>query len=556
MKIRSSKRPDAVKTGEINNNWEITHFLLIISAAMFLVLFDNFAFFKNLTGIYPVLLSNLVFLISVAVLLYLAIILLFSILCFKYTTKPILITILLVSSLTSYYMNNYNIVIDETMFQNIIETDASETFDLLSFKLFIYLALAGILPSVIIYKIKIRYKSFKKELILKFVTIAVTLLIIIVMGLSLSDFYFSLFREHKAILKYNANPVCYIYSGIKYFSKNFKNRNIVVKQIGADAKIPEDDDDRELIILVVGEAARADRFSLNGYLKETNPLLEKEDVISFPDMHSCGTSTVVSVPCMFSIFTRDEYSANKAEATYNILDILNNAGVNILWRDNNSSSKGVAARVSYEDYQTPETNTICDTECRDEGMLVGLQEYIDSNKVGDILIVLHQMGNHGPAYYKRYPEGFERFTPVCETNQLEKCSSEEIDNAYDNAILYTDYFLSKVITLLKQYSQFETAMFYISDHGESLGENNLYLHGMPYFMAPEAQTHIPAIMWFGDGFKISKDALKKNSSRAYSQDNIFHTLLGLMEVETTLYDKDKDIVKLALDAVPEEDIGG
>ena len=184
-------------------------------------------------------------------------------------------------------------------------------------------------------------------------------------------------------------------------------------------------------------------------------------------------------------------------------------------------------------------------------MLVGLQEYTDSQKSEDIFIVLHQMGNHGPAYYKRYPESFKKFTPVCETNQFEECKKEETGNAYDNAIIYTDYFLSKVIVMLKRNPQFETAMFYISDHGQSLGENNLYLHGLPYFMAQDTQTHVPAIMWFGDGYKINKEILKKTATKTFSQDNIFHTLLGFMEIETSVYDKDMDIIKSAADTAPD-----
>ena len=202
--------------------------------------------------------------------------------------------------------------------------------------------------------------------------------------------------------------------------------------------------------------------------KRTNPLLKQEDIINFPNMSSCGTATAISVPCMFSITNKENYDSTKIRNSDNILDILKRAGVNILWRDNNSDSKGVALRVEYQDFQIPENNPICDDECRDIGMLSNLQEYIDSKKSGDIFIVLHQMGNHGPAYYKRYPKEFEKFTPVCKTNQLEECTQEEIDNAYDNAILYTDYFLSKVIELLKQNNDFETAMIYISDHGESL----------------------------------------------------------------------------------------
>jgi lipid A ethanolaminephosphotransferase len=319
------------------------------------------------------------------------------------------------------------------------------------------------------------------------------------------------------------------------------------------AKVIEKDDDgndhhTELVIMVVGEAARADHFSLNGYEKKTNPLLENKDIINFSEFYSCGTSTAYSVPCMFSIFDRDDYSYKKGISTQNVLDVLTHTkDIEVLWRDNNSDSKGVALRVPFEDYRTSKTNTICEDngECRDEGMLVGLDEYIKKNKGKDILIVLHQMGNHGPAYYKRYPKEFEKFTPVCETNQLEQCTQEEISNAYDNALLYTDYFLTKTINFLKKYDKtHETALIYMSDHGESLGENGVYLHGLPYFMAPDSQTNIGAFMWFGEEMKkdIDMKKLHKNKEQKYSQDNLFHTLLGLFEVETKVYDKSKDII--------------
>ena len=546
MKYKSDKPFSYNRNGEARNFIEISNFKLISLTAVFLVLFGNFSFFRNLAEFYPVEPKNILFIFTIAVMLTCAIIIFFSFFCFKYTTKPVLISILIASSLASYFMNNYNIIIDDTMIQNIIETNSRETFDLIHYRIFFYLFFAGILPAILLFKIKIKYKPLLKEILTKIIVIVCSVLIALVSVFSLSEYYFSFFREH-AHLRYYSNPTAYIYSIFLYTSDHFKTDKITMKQIGTDARIPESDTDRELIILVVGETARADRFSLNGYEKETNPLLKKEDVINFPDVHSCGTSTAVSVRCMFSVFTKDEYTEKKADTTHNVLDILNNAGVNILWRDNNSDSKGVALRVAYEDCRTPEKNTICDSECRDEGMLVGLQDYIDSRKTGDILIVLHQKGNHGPAYYKRYPEAFEKFTPVCKTNQLEKCTSEEINNAYDNGILYTDYFLSKVIALLKQNPQFETAMLYFSDHGESLGENNLYLHGMPYFMAPEAQIHIPAIMWFGDGFKINKEILKKAAENPFSHDNLFHSLLGLMEVETALYDENMDILKHATD---------
>jgi lipid A ethanolaminephosphotransferase len=202
-------------------------------------------------------------------------------------------------------------------------------------------------------------------------------------------------------------------------------------------------------------------------------------------------------------------------------------------------------RVPYEDYKSPKTNTICDEECRDEGMLVGLKEYIAKQKSGDIFIVLHQMGNHGPAYFKRYPEKFEVFKPACKNYDLGSCTQEEINNAYDNAILYTDYFLSKVIQFLKGYSKpFETMMFYVSDHGESLGENGIYLHGLPYLIAPVEQKKVPMVVWFGDYMSrdVNIPALEAKLDKPQTHDNVLPTLLKLMEVDTKVYDSSKNLI--------------
>ena len=228
----------------------------------------------------------------------------------------------------------------------------------------------------------------------------------------------------------------------------------------------------------------------------------------------------------------------------NVLDLISHAGANVIWLENNSSSKSVADRIIFKDYRTSKLNPKCNPECRDEGMLINLQDYIDEQNKKDTLIVLHTMGSHGPAYYKRYPEEFEVFKPVCKTNQLNECTNKEINNAYDNTIVYTDYFLSKVIELLKRNSkESDTAMYYVSDHGESLGEGGLYLHGMPYFMAPDEQIEVPAFMWFDDSFSSLLDIefIRKNAALPHSHDNLFHTLLGLMDVETELYQKDMDL---------------
>lgn len=520
---------------------------LVLISSVLLTAFYNFSFFNQVIKVYPLHGLNIIYVMSIGITLILFIAFLLSLLASKYTTKPLLIFVFMVSSFTAYFMDTYHVIIDYSMIQNSLQTNLNESLDLFSIELLFYVLLLGILPSYYIYIQKLDYQLLKQELFSKVKIITLTLGIIVIIVLSFSKFYTSFFREHKT-LKYHANPSFWLFSVMNYTKKSFTNGKIIVQPLGKDANINEPPKNKkELIILVVGEATRADRFSLNGYERETNPLLKKEDIINFSNISSCGTSTAHSVPCMFSIYTKEEYDYKKGITTENVLDVLTHTkDVNVLWRDNNSDSKNVALRVQYEDFKTSKTNTICEEgECRDEGMIVGLDEYIEKSQGKDILIVLHQMGNHGPAYYKRYPKEFEKFTPVCKTNQLEKCTNEEVNNAYDNAILHTDYFLSEVINFLKPYSKtHETAMIYMADHGESLGENGLYLHGVPYFMAPSTQTHVASVIWFGESLKKEYDTkkLKTYSHEAFSQDNLFHMLLGLFEVETEVYEPSMDIL--------------
>jgi lipid A ethanolaminephosphotransferase len=250
---------------------------------------------------------------------------------------------------------------------------------------------------------------------------------------------------------------------------------------------------------------------------------------------------------MFSLFQRKEFNSTKGKQNENILDVLGHTGfIDILWRDNNSGSKGVAKRVEYENYSDPGLNTICsEEECRDEGMLRNLAPFIGANASRDKLIVFHQMGSHGPEYNKRYTKRLIKYTPVCRSNLLEKCTKEEVVNAYDNTIVHTDAFLDETIRLLEKYrDRYQVAMIYIADHGESLGEHGIFLHGIPYLIAPEAQKHVGALMWFGDGFAgiDMKKLREKAHSRRYSHDNIFSTFLGIFDVNTSLYQKSMDIL--------------
>ena len=525
-----------------------SQYKLFAFVSLFLLVFLNGEFYAQVLTVYCFDLKNLGFLSSLIAVLYLLTFLVFNLIAYRFSIKYILVFVLIVSSIGSYFMSTYHIIIDAEMIQNILDTNLHEAFDLFSYKQVVYLFAFAIVPSFYVYHYEITKINTKKNILLRSALILLSISLIIINYFAFSKYYTSFFREHKS-LRFYLNPVYWQYSLGKYIGMQFENSNQKLLIISKDAKIFETKKEpKELVILVVGETARADRFWLNGYARETNPLLKKEELLNFENMSSCGTSTAVSVPCMFSMYDRNEYSYNKASSTQNLLDVLTaTTKVQVLWRDNNSDSKGVALRVEFEDYKSLKNNTICDEECRDEGMLIGLDGYINKHKDKDILIILHQMGNHGPAYYKRYPKSFEKFTPVCKTNQLEECSKQEINNAYDNAIVYTDYFLSKTIGFLKKYDDsHEVAMVYMSDHGESLGESGVYLHGLPYFIAPKEQMHVASFMWFGSLMKeeLNMETLSLKSKKIYTQDNLFHTLLGMFEVQSQVYDKQQDILNV------------
>ena len=467
--------------------------------------------------------------------------------CNRFTVKPLLMLLFPIAALCAYFMDSYNTVIDSDMIANTLQTNISEARDLMSGKLLLYMVSLGAIPAGIIYRMPLAAMSYRAEF---FCSVKSVLLSIGIMVLAIAPFsaqYASFFREHK-ILRYYANPVSPLFSTVRYFDKHrITGSDPARNPLGEDARIPAADTDRELVILVVGETARADRFSLNGYARKTNPGLERyQSLVSFSNMQSCATSTAISVPCMFALRDDDSVDIEKFGRTENLLDVLTHAGVSVLWRDNNSDSKGVARNVRSENFRSAKLNPTCDGECRDSGMLAGLDEYITGINQGDILIVLHQMGNHGPAYYKRYPESFNIFTPTCNSNQLEDCTVEAINNSYDNAILYTDYFLTRVIALLQSYNdRFETALFYVSDHGESLGEHGLYLHGLPNMIAPREQREVAALIWFGKNFEINLDEVTAHAADTYTHANLFHTVLGLFEVQTSVYNDKLDILRSA-----------
>ena len=521
---------------------------LTLVTSLILVAFYNNVFWSEILKIAAGSQQNQFFLASIFLLLVAFIKLFLSLVSFKYILKPSVILILFVATFAAYFMKTYGIIIDESMVKNVLAINVDDFSELLNVKMLYYLVVLGVIPSFLVLRSEIRYKPFVRELFMALGAVLTSMVVLVVILVLFYKDYISLGKNYNYV-RHLLNPVSPLYEVFSFARRTVTNGKVVVRPIGEDARIAKTWQERgkkNLVILVVGEAARARNFSLNGYERKTNLFLEKEDVLNFTNTYSCGTVTTTSLPCMFSHFGRESFSDFKADRHEGLLDVLSHAGVQVLWRENNSGCKGVCKRVETEDMAGLQVADLCASgECQDMILLQGLQKYIDQT-AKDTFIVLHQKGSYGPEYYRRSPPGFKAFVPECKTNQLQECQAEELLNAYDNTIVYTDYFLSQVIDLLKKNSeQFNVAMLYLSDYGESLGEKNIYLHGLPYIIAPDEQKHIPFILWFADAFlkgsHIDKSCLQKKVNEELSHDNLFPSVLGLMGVKTEMYNKDLDI---------------
>ena len=522
---------------------EVNLTYLIIVVTLYLVATANIGFFKQVLTIYPFA-ENMGFIVSLTGLLFGLMWLLFQLLCYRPIAKPVLIIMLIMAAICGYFTDTYGTIFDSGMLVNSLQTDQAEAMGLMAPSFVIRLLILGVLPAFMISKIRIKRLPIGRAIVQKAITLITSVVIIAVCLLPFGDQYASFFRQHKLVRSYT-NPITPIYSVIKlgtdYVDELRRPDTMTAHAVDAKRTITVGNVKPKLMVFVVGETVRADHVGLNGYKRDTMPLLANQpDIYSFTHATSCGTSTAYSVPCMFSYANREDYDIDTAEYNENVLDTLHKQGVNVIWRDNNSSSKGVADRVTVEDYRTPDTNPNCDVECRDIGMLDGFDTLVKPNievkldtTPKDTLILLHQMGNHGPAYYQRYPKAFEAYKPVCMTNELSKCDEQSVINGYDNAIRYTDYFLKAVIDTLKTYEQdYNVVMVYISDHGESLGENNVYLHGLPYSIAPDAQKQVPVIIWSPNGNSIDNNSLSSMINQSVSHDFITPTLLRFFNITT------------------------
>ena len=467
-----------------------------------------------------------------------------NILLFRPIAKFVAILLLMINSVVYYFMITYNISIDKVMLLNLLETDWNEAKETFSYSILAYAAFLGVLPSIVVYKTEILSRSWVSELCRRALTIVISLLV--VAGLVFANFKTTAqFMRNNKPLKYSLIPVNYfgaVVSLVKIKLTEVKGPLEVVADDAFLIRYWENPNKKNLVVMVVGETARAQNWGLNGYEVDTTAPLNpyKNEIFNFTDVKASGTSTEISLPCMFALEGQHDFNRWKAKRRENLLDVAKAVGYEVLWRNNNSGCKGICARV--------ETETPCQTSnCYDDILNENLAERLMSSP-RDRLVVLHQKGSHGPTYYLRYPKSAEIYKPACQTERLDKCSDEEIVNVYNNTIHYTAQNLANLIEQLRALSDvYNVTIIYMSDHGESLGENGIYLHAAPYRFAPEGQVKVPFMIWMdnqtAENLKIDRACMMQYLNRPYSHDNLFHTALGVLGISTAVYKPELDVLE-------------
>ncbi len=531
--------------------WKMSSTKLILLVSLYFTVALNIAFFRKVLELQPFSGTSMdYFLYTLPLVYFCAINIILTVLSLPFVHKVIVPLLIVISAAISYNSLFFNVYFDVDMLTNVLETDAAESSRLLTVPYLCWVFFLGIVPAVLYCLVKIEYKTWWKELLYRVGAILVFALAILGVARFFYQDYASFFRNNKS-LHYLITPSNFVESAIKKVRHYYRDNTPYMEQ-GLDAKLSKSDRKRNVTVIVLGETTRAQNWGLNGYTRQTTPKLAArgDEIINFKDVNSCGTATATSVPCIFSTLTRSEFKGTKAAKQDNLLDMLQRAGVEILWLNNNSSCKGVCQNTPNINVMLLDLPEFCRNDvCLDNALLGELDKALEKPSDKDLLVVLHTMGSHGPTYFERYTDKEKVFTPTCDTNEINRCSNEQLSNTYDNTIVYADQLIDQVITRMEKHPEWKSAVAYLADHGESLGEDGIYLHGTPYAIAPEYQTKVPMVFWFSPTWKENKPydmtCLRNNAaSKTYSHDNFFHSMVAVSDLDLGLsvYNKDLDIL--------------
>ena len=462
----------------------------------------------------------------------------FSLLGFVSTPllKIVIILLTLGNAVALFYIDKFGVVLDRTMMANIFNTRLSEASDLFHPKLLLYVLFFGIVPSWLVFKLKIIKPRWWKQ-VSSIASIVLAAALWVYANASSWLWLDKNMRQFGGLIL----PWSYVINTTRHF-------NGVSEASAKQDLLPSanfKDKERVVVVLVIGESARAKNFSLYGYPRPTNPRLSALPVLVVPSARSCATYTTESIRCMLSHQGSKPDYASRYEP---LPSYLQRHGANVAWRSNNWGQPRleIASFLTAADIRLGCEGDSCKRLDYDEVLLHKLTEQITKSNTYKNFIVLHQSGSHGPQYHAKYPAEFEIFKPACKSVELSSCSNKELVNAYDNTITYTDHVLSQLIAQLNSLKNTAAVMIYASDHGESLGENGLYLHGTPAAIAPDVQLKIPFVVWMSDEFKRQRGLATNATLPAgpYSHDHVFHSVIGAMGLRSPVYKKELDIFEI------------
>jgi lipid A ethanolaminephosphotransferase len=437
----------------------------------------------------------------------------------RFVGRCILAFTFVADAISLYFINSYEVLITDSMMGNVFNTQFSEASGFFSLAAVLYVLFLGVIPCIFIFAAKTDFGSFKRFMA------NIGLALGIAVGIAFVNIQnWPWIDRNSTELGSLLMPWSYTVNTVRFYNGEKKRNQKEI--LLPDAQISNDS--KDVCILIIGESARRDHFSLYGYEKPTNPLLAEDDVTSLI-ANSAATYTTAGVKAIL-----DHQPTGKL---YEILpNYMYRTGVDVIWRTSNWGEPP----VHIEKYHTVRDlkKMYPDADDRYDGILLtGLKEEIMSSEKDKILVILHTNTSHGPTYNKKYPAEFERFTPVCTTVEMSKANPQELMNAYDNSVLYTDYLIHSAIEILKEIPDRRACMLYVSDHGESLGEGNLYMHGVPMSIAPKEQVEIPFIVW------TSIDAAEVKELDEVGQYHVFHSVMDFLGVESPVFDEDKNIFR-------------
>ena len=434
--------------------------------------------------------------------------------------RIVLAILSLINATAVYFIYTYSVMIDLTTIENVFNTRYSEASGFFSWTLWLALFVFGVLPALFCLLQPVVIGKAKQLGVYCASSLGIIILVVLL------NFNQTLWiSEHDTELGGLLQPWSYVANTIRMISSEHDKQMEEIKL--PDGKIT--DQQKTVVVLVIGESARKANFQLYGYKRNTNPLLSKQERLKVFEATSCATYTTAGTKAILEPQNSDDLYELLPNYAFRM-------GVDVSWRTSNWGEPPIHIDEYIVNEKLGEIYPD-ENQYYDGILLKGLRERIQSSPKNKILIVLHTSTSHGPNYADKYPKEFEVYKPVAKNVEEGEKNIDWLVNAYDNTIRYTDHLLSSLINMLSELDDRNSAMIFISDHGESLGENKVFMHGLPMRLAPKVQYEIPFLVWTSSDFRTYKSELPSVLEQHY----IFHSVLNLLSIESPAYNKDFDI---------------